>query len=286
MSPRVRLVLAAGTVGLLVAVGLRVTAVPRGLAAGQRALDAADLTGAEAAWRRVLATDPGSAEALYGLGWTLHLAGETDPAREAFQQCLEAHPESALGYKGLGSVAMAEGNAALARRRFEQALALAPEDVAIRHSLALLDLSTGRVDEAVAAFQALAAAEPTRAAFRQALGEALVRAGRPEEGLDAASEAIALSAGDPRMLALAQVTRARAILAATAGRVDPADCTGSATPVYTWLAEADRGLDAAEATAVPLPDLVSVRRSVRQRRGAIDDTCPGVRGGVAGKEIP
>jgi len=284
VSPRLRLTLAAVAVGVLVAVGLRLTAVPRGLAAGQRALDAADLVGAEAAWRRVLAYDPGSAEALYGLGWTLHLAGETDPAREAFQQCLDAHPDSALGYKGLGSVAMAEGNAALARRRFDQALALAPDDVAIRHSLALLDLSTGRVEEAVTTFQALAAAEPDRAAFRQSLGEALVRAGHPEDGLDAASEAVRLSAGDARMLALSQVTRARAILASTAGRVDPADCAASATPVYTWLDEADRGLDAAEATAVSLPELVSVRRSVRQRRGSIDDTCPGLR--AAGKEIP
>ncbi len=262
---------------LLGAVALRTTVVPREMAAAQRALDESDLVAAEAAFRRVLAESPGRAEALYGLGWTLHLASEPVAAREAFQQCVETHPESPLGYKGLGSVAMAEGNPTLARRRFEEALARAPGDVAVRHSVALLDFSTGRVTEAVAAFEALAAAEPDRATFRQALGEALVAAGQPEAALDAATEAVRLAAGDPRGSALAQVTRARAILAATSGRVDPGDCAGSAPPVYTWLAEADRALDEAEATGVPLPDLVPVRRSVRQRRGAVDDQCPGAR---------
>ncbi|MDP2312519.1 MAG: tetratricopeptide repeat protein [Pseudomonadota bacterium] len=275
-SPAVS-VAGAALLGLLVAVGLRATAVSRGVATAQRALDASDLEGAEAAWRQVLAADPGRAEALYGLGWTLHLAAETEAAREAFQQCVDAHPESPLGYKGLGSVAMAEGNPNLARRRFEEALAKAPNDVAVRHSLALLDLSTGRVAAAAAAFEALAAEEPTRAVFRQALAEALVADGKPEAALDAATEAVRLARDDPRGRALAEVTRARAILAATSGRVDPTDCAGTAVPVYTWLAEADRALDEAEATGVPLPELVSSRRAVRHRRGAIDDQCPGAR---------
>lgn len=272
-----------GLVGALVlvllagAVGLRLTSVSRRMAAAQRALDASDLVTAEAAWRAVLADDPGRAEALYGLGWTLHLASETESAREAFQQCVDAHPESPLGYKGLGSVAMAEGNPTLARRRFEEALAHAPGDTAIRHSLALLDLSSGRAEAAVTAFEALAAEEPERGAFRQALGEALVAVGRPEEALDAATAAVRLSAGDARGRALAELTRARAILAATSGRVDPTDCAATAPPVYTWLEEADRALDEAEATGVPLPELVSARRAVRQRRGAVDDQCPGAR---------
>ncbi|MFO0004938.1 MAG: tetratricopeptide repeat protein, partial [bacterium] len=103
-------------------------------------LDAADLATAEARWRAVLAAEPGSAEGLYGLGWTLHLAGKPDLAREAFQRLVDAHPDVHLGYKGLGSVAMAEGNGALARRRFEEALARAPGDPAVRHSLGLLAL--------------------------------------------------------------------------------------------------------------------------------------------------
>ncbi len=270
-----------------VAVGLRVTAVPRGIAAAQAALDAADLVAAEAAWREVLAADPGRAEALYGLGWTLHLAGRPELAREAFQQCVDAHPDSPLGYKGLGSVAMSQGNAALAKRRFEEALARAPGDPAVRHSLGLLALGTGNGAEAVAAFGALATEEPDRAAFRQGLAEALLVAGRPEDALEAAAEAVRL-AEDPRSVALAHFTRARAILAASGGRVDADDCAGTAPPVYAWLDEADRALDRAEATGVPLPELVAARRAVRQRRGGVDDTCPGLRAGQpdVGRKFP
>ncbi|MES2642565.1 MAG: tetratricopeptide repeat protein [Myxococcota bacterium] len=264
-------------VALAAVLGLRLTSVARRVAAAQHALDRSDLVAAEAAWRAVLADDPGRADALYGLGWTLHLAAETDAAREAFQQCVEAHPQSPLGYKGLGSVAMAEGNPTLARRRFEEALARAPGDVAVRHSLGLLDLSSGAADAAVTTFTALATEHPERAAFQQALGEALVVVGRPEEALEAATRAVALAEDDDRGRALAQLTRARAILAATGGRVDPADCGGTAPPVYTWLVEADRALDDAEATGVPLPELVSARRAVRQRRGGVDDECPGER---------
>jgi tetratricopeptide (TPR) repeat protein len=279
VTPPRRVVIAGvlGALALVGGVGLRLTSVARRVAAAQHALDTSDLVAAEAAWRAVLAEDPGRADALYGLGWTLHLAAETDAAREAFQQCVEAHPDSPLGYKGLGSVAMAEGNPTLARRRFEEALARAPGDRAVRHSLGLLDLSSGAADAAVTTFTALAAEDPERAAFQQALGEALVVVGRPEEALETATRAVALAADDDRGRALAQLTRARAILAATGGRVDPADCANSAPPVYTWLVEADRALDEAEATGVPLPELVSARRAVRQRRGGVDDQCPGVR---------
>lgn len=266
------LVLAAGSVGW------RLTAVPRGIAEAQRALDAADLSGAEVAWRDVLAADPGRAEALYGLGWTLHLAGKPELARESFQQCVDAHPDNPLGYKGLGSVAMAQGNPPLAKRRFEEALARSPEDRAVRHSLALLAMGTGSTDEAVAAFTSLATEEPERAAFRQGLAEALLVAGRPEDALDAATEAVRL-ATEPRSEALAQFTRARAILSASGGRVDPDDCAGTAPPVYAWLEEADRALDRAEATGVPLPELTGARRAVRDRRGSVDDACPGLRSG-------
>ncbi len=271
-------------VALSVAVGARLTAPARGIAAAQAALDRHDLVAAETAWRAVLAAQPGRAEALYGLGWTLHLAGEADLAREAFQQCVSAHPTSPLGHKGLGSAAMAAGNTTLARQRFQEALGLAPGDRAIRHSLALLDLATGEAAAAVAAFQALLAEDPDRGAFRQALAEALLADGQQEEALRAADAAVVATDRDDRVRALAQLTRARALLAVSAGRVDEADCVGTAPPVYAWLEEADRALDQAEATGVPLPDLVEARRSIRQRRGAVDDDCPGVRVGQAGGE--
>ncbi|MFN7147808.1 MAG: tetratricopeptide repeat protein, partial [Myxococcota bacterium] len=174
------------------------------------------------------------------------------------------------------------------RRRFEEALTKAPDDPSVRHSLGLLALGTGKGDEAVAIFSGLATEDPERAAFRQGLAEALLVAGRPGDALDAAAEAVRL-ADDRRSTALAHFTRARAILSASGGRVDTEDCAGTAPPVYAWLAEADRALDRAEATGVPLPELVGVRRSVRQRRGTVDDACPGVRASApsdVGRKFP
>ncbi|MFZ5479167.1 MAG: tetratricopeptide repeat protein [Myxococcota bacterium] len=246
------------------------------LDAGEQALARGDLPAAEAAYRRALDAEPANAEALYGLGWTWHLAGREDLARDAFDQCVAAHPESALGYKGLGSVAMAEGNPVLARKQFDAALARSPGDLAIRHSLGLLDLSTRQYAEAERTFVELAKEAPDRAEFQQARAEALLGLDRAEEALLAAQKAIDLG-GEPRVRALARMTRARALLAASAGRVDPNACARTAPAVYAWLDEADRVLDEAEATGSKISDVYETRRAVSRRRGIVDDTCPGLR---------
>lgn len=249
----------------------------RDIATAEAALQRGDLPIAESGYRAALDRDPENAEALYGLGWTWHLAGRDDMAQDAFQQCVNAHPDSALGYKGLGSVAMAGGNAALAAKRFEEALARAPGDAAVRHSLGLLALSGGRHEEALAVFTELAAAEPARGEFQQARAEALLRLHRDEEALAAAGQAVERS-GTARTAAIALVTRARALVAVSGGRVAAENCATAAAPVYAWLEEADRVLDRAEATGVAVPELAEVRRGVRRRRGAVDDLCPGLRG--------
>lgn len=248
----------------------------RDLAAGEAALARGDLPAAEAAYRRALDRDPDSPEALYGLGWTWHLAGRDDLARDAFQQCVQAAPDSPLGHKGLGSVAMAEGNAPLARQRFEEALRRAPGDVAVRHSLGLLELSAGRPDAALTAFDALAAEVPDRADVQVARALALLALQRGEDALDASARAISLG-GAPRVRAQARIARARALLAVSAARVDADACTTTAPPVYAWLDEAERLLNEAEAEAGVVPELGETRRLVRRRRGAVDDACPGLR---------
>lgn len=266
-----------------VVIGLRLTEVSRGVAAAERALAKADLVAAEAEWRSVLAVEPESVDALYGLGWTLHLGGREDLARDVFLRCVEQHPDSPLGYKGLGSVAMAEGNTPAARRRFAEALERSPADRAVLHSMALLELATGDGAAAVTAFQALVDQEPSRSAFRQGLAEAQILAATPGAAIVTADEAIRV-ATDDRARAQAWLTRGRAVLAEIAGRLDPEDCGRTAPVVHAWLDDADRSLDEAEATGVPLPELVATRRLVRQRRGLADDDCPGTR--ALGREFP
>jgi predicted Zn-dependent protease len=242
------------------------------LADGDAALARGDLVAAEARYRDALARSPDRPEGLYGLGWTLHLAGRADLARAAFQRCVDVHPDSPLGYKGLGSVAMGEGNVALARRRFTEALARAPGDVPIRHSLALLELRGGDAEAAVTAFRALSSEAPDRGELQQGLAEALLAASRHDEAL-AAAEAAVTRAATPRARALALVTRARVLVRTSAGRVRPEDCAATAAPVRVWLDAADRALDEAEASGILVPEVPEARRAVRRQRSAVDDAC-------------
>lgn len=243
---------------------------------GERALHSGNLVEAETRYRQALGREPGNAEALYGLGWTYHLAGESQSARTAFQTCVDLNPESPLGYKGLGSVAMAEGNSNLARKRFEEALSHAPGDPAIRQSLALLDLSLGQTEAALQAFTKLSEEFPDQSEYHQGRAESLLILEKFSDALTTSARAVE-TASTPRARAMALLIRARVLIAATSDRVDPAKCAETAPPVYAWLDEAERVLDEAEATGMEIPDLPETRRSVRRRRGAVDDTCPGVR---------
>lgn len=259
------------------------------LARGRSALDRGDLAVAEAAYRSALDRDATSVDALYGMGWTWHLAGQRDLARGAFQQLIAVHPESPLGYKGLGSLALAEGNAEAAREQFQKARDRAPGDVAIRHSLGLLALSAGDAEAALASFDALVEEAPDRTELHQARAEALLRLDRSTEALDASTLAVS-TATEPRARVMAWLIRARCILAASARRVDERDCAGTAPAVYAWLDEADGLLDQAEATGLQVPGLPETRRAIQRRRGAVGDLCPGARtgtgAGASGRDFP
>lgn len=250
---------------------------------GQRALDAGDLLTAERAFRSAVDADPGNVDALYGMGWTWHLAGQGDAARGVFEKIVALNPASPLGYKGLGSVALADGNLPEARSRFKAALDRAPDDIAILHSLALLELSAKDGAAALAAIDGLLVREPHRAEFHQARAEALLLLERGDDALAAATAAVE-AGGTVRVRVLARVTRARALLLASAHRVDPAACATTAPPVYAWLDEADRMLDEATALQPAVPELATARRAVSRRRGAVDDACPGLR--APGKGFP
>ncbi len=253
------------------------------LKAGQDAVAEGRPDLAEAAFRRALSRDPDNEHAMYGIGWAWHMAGKEDQAREAFSLLLRVHPESPLGHKGLGSVWMAEGNAKEARAAFEKALAAtaaAGDDnsVTIENSLALLDLTSRDGEAALKRYDTLVQTDPTRAEFHQGRAEALLLLSRDEEARAAADEAVRTSEeGGGRVQALALLTRARTLLAVSGGRVDGAKCVETAPPVYAWLEQADKDLDAAQALGLALPAIQGVRRTVLDRRGHVDDTCPGQR---------
>jgi hypothetical protein len=77
-----------------------------------------------------------------------------------------------------------------------------------------------------------------------------------------------------RTRAMLHQTKARALVAATADRVDSTRCEQTAPQVRAWLIAADRAVADAAATGVSMPDLPVVRRLLRRRHAAVESDCP------------
>jgi len=241
---------------------------------GKTALDAHQLAEAEGHYRKALARDSAHAPALSGLGWTYLLAGQVDAARGSFERCSEVAPELVECLRGRASVASAEGNSAKAREFLDQAVGIDPHDAGVISSLALLDLSQGDYAAADARYDQLVARFPGKAEYRLGLAEVRIRQDRDEEAVAVIEAALALDDVPVRTRAMLHQTQARALVAATADRVDSSRCAETAPQVRVWLAAADRAVASAVATGVALPDLPVVRRLLRRRHSAVEADCP------------
>lgn len=241
---------------------------------GEDAVHAMDLVQAERAFRSALAREPDNPQALYGLGWTYHIAGHGDEAREAFERCIQVAPESELGFKGLGSIALAQGNLDVAQGRFDQALQLAPTDPSVRNSLALLHIRAERYEQALEVYSTLEAEGLLAPEGAIGQAEALLRLDRLDEALATVESALDKGAPSPRQATLLHTLRARVLHASTTGRLDDQRCAETAPALLAWLDEADRSLDMAEALELDLESLLAVRREVHQRRKLVLGRCP------------
>lgn len=275
MSPAARKAPAPASLLLLAALaGAGGCSADRAAAAGQAALDAHQLSDAEREFRLALERDPDHPGALGGLGWTYQLAGQRDAARSSFRRCVDRAPERADCLRGLASVAMADGELAQARGLLGQAKAAAPDDLRVEASLALLALAQGELSQAAERYAALVALAPESADYKLGLAECRLRQGEPLEALRLVDEALAAPGARARPRAMALQLKARALVGATSGREDPADCAGTAAPLRAWLDAAVEAADDAEAIGVGLPELPAVRRLINRRRAAIDAVCP------------
>ncbi len=240
---------------------------------GEAAREEHDLPAAERHYRDAIARDPQHTGALSGLGWVYLLAGQTEAASAAFEQCRNAAPQDADCLRGAASVASASGNPAEARRLLTEALQEHPQNSGVISSMALLDLAAGRVDEALRRYRQLVDREPERAEYRLGVAEALMRSKLHEEALAEIEAGLAMEGAPRRTRAMLLQTQARALVAASARRVDPEACSRTAVPVRAWLDAADRAVDAARATGVALPELPVVERRVRNQRARVSELC-------------
>ncbi len=241
---------------------------------GKVALDAHQLAEAEGHFRKSLSRQPDHAPALAGLGWTYLLAGEIEAARGSFDRCREVDPQSTECLRGRASVASAAGQSASARALLEEAMGIDPYDAGVLSSLALHELSQGSHDAAEPRYAELSARHPDKAEYRLGMAEVRIRQDRELEAITVIDEALRLEAIPPRTRALLYQTQARALVAATADRVDSTRCDETAPQVRAWLQAASKAVAAAEGTGVKLPDLPVVARLLKRRQAAVESDCP------------
>jgi predicted O-linked N-acetylglucosamine transferase (SPINDLY family) len=115
---------------------------------------------AEAAYRKILADDPGNAAALHLLGVLTHELGRFAEARDCYRRLIALAPERADTHYNLGLVERELGQWDAAIAALSQALELQPNLARAHYALGHVLHELDRVDEALACYERALALEP------------------------------------------------------------------------------------------------------------------------------
>ena len=137
----------------------------------------------EALFQEVLATDPGSADALFYLGSLALDAGRAGKAIEHLQRAVARRPLEAAFQAALGNALAQGGRHAEALGLFRSALALQPQLADLQLNVGHACRALGRHAEAVEAYDRLLALRPSHAGARLGRALALAGLGRREDAL-------------------------------------------------------------------------------------------------------
>ena len=162
------------------------------LTAGRVATETGDAKGAIAAFRKVLESRPGDAEALLGLADACLLEGEAGPAEEAARRAVAAGPGYWASHNKLGVVLVSAGRPAEAVEAFRKAVELAPENARGLANLGSALLLEGRLPDAAATLRKSVGLEETAEGL-SALGTVEYSLGRYDDAAAAYERAIALA---------------------------------------------------------------------------------------------
>jgi tetratricopeptide (TPR) repeat protein len=121
---------------------------------------AGKVASAESILRRIVAREPGHAEALHQLGTLLGAAGKVEDAAACFRRALAAGPDRPPTLKALGLACLALGRPHDAIEPFSRLAAMAPDDAAILATLGRAQYSAGRADDAFETFSRVLALKP------------------------------------------------------------------------------------------------------------------------------
>jgi tetratricopeptide (TPR) repeat protein len=147
---------------------------------------------AEALCRRVLASEPNNADALYWLGAIAHQTGRVDMAIGYIQRAIQVRPLMAEAHYNLGTALREVGCVEQAIDSFRKALELQPEFVDAANDLGSALRQAGRMDEAVAVLRQTVRQAPRFYKAHNNLGNALRALGRFDEAEAALRAALRL----------------------------------------------------------------------------------------------
>ncbi|MDG3005256.1 tetratricopeptide repeat protein [Paludisphaera mucosa] len=126
----------------------------------QAAVDAGDLTTAEAELAQLVAISPGSPEGYQRLGAVLQLRGRPAEAETCFRKALDLDPDFVGALIGLSRIEAARGQLDSALKRLETAIEIEPHDAAGHLTLAQVLEALGRTDDGLAAYYRALKADP------------------------------------------------------------------------------------------------------------------------------
>ncbi|GAC1434664.1 MAG: hypothetical protein NVS1B11_04390 [Terriglobales bacterium] len=129
---------------------------------------------AEQEYRKVLANDAESPDALTGLA-NIYMRGQRFPeAEQILQKLIAIRPSDAAARMQLSRILFAAGKKDDAMSELQEVLKLEPNNTDAQHDLAGLYLEQKRYGEAVSLYRSLIAQSPADAELRDNLGEALL----------------------------------------------------------------------------------------------------------------
>ncbi len=172
-------------------------------AAGAEALallQAGRLAEAEAAWRGLLAREPGDAHAMHFLGCTLAQSGRRDEALALLDRSLEAEPRNAMYLNNRARVLSDLGRTAEAESDLRRAALHDPPFLPALLNLAGLLQRRGRPGEAIAPLRRALAREPAHAEALFLLAYCLHATGQPAEAARRYEEAVRARPAFPEAL--------------------------------------------------------------------------------------
>lgn len=241
-----------------------------GLKQAKESLESHDLAKAEQQYRAILQSNPQEIEALAGLGWTYHLALKRDEALSQFSYCLSIEPTNVECIRGKSSVILAQGDPIQARLWLDKALVIAPDDPEVLVSEAIWMLAQGEITKASRQLEMVIRRLPDNGRYRLPYAEALIREGRTKEALEQTE--LSLQSQIPRRTqAMVWILRARALLEISSSAGE--DCSQLST-INSWVSEAKRSLDEADATGVEVPNSAMINRQLGRRRTTLQEKCP------------